>query len=82
MYESWRHAEWKTGADTTVRTDRVGHRRRQLLKLLPADVYHEILEAMADWELELQRSMQASMVEGHSDRAETLRQNSETKRLV
>jgi hypothetical protein len=34
MYESWRHAEWKTGADATVRTDRVGHRRRQLLKLL------------------------------------------------
>ena len=44
MYESWRHAEWETGADTTVRT--------------------------------------AKMVQGHSDRSETLRQNSETKRLV
>ena len=82
MYESWRHAEWETGADTTVRTDRVGHRRRQLLKLKLADVCHEILEAMADQEQELQRSMQASMVQGHSDRVETPRQNSETKRLV
>ena len=36
MFESWRHAEWETGAHTSVRTDRVGHRRRQLLKLLPA----------------------------------------------
>ena len=28
MYESWRHIEWETGADTTVRTDGIGHRRR------------------------------------------------------
>jgi hypothetical protein len=55
MFESSRHAEWETVADTTVRTDRVGHRHRQLLKLLPADVYHEILEVIADWELGLQR---------------------------